>query len=172
MIVWINGTFGVGKSTTACNLRRLRPAIRYWDPEAVGLMLRTVVSDLAVKNFQDWSAWREVVVATGHAVGIQTGQDLVAPQTVLRQKYMDEIAEGFAAHAITLFHVLLDASADCLRERILNDADKVDAAWRLEHLAEYEAARPWMRQAADLVIDTSVCSAAEAAQKIVHAARL
>jgi len=172
VIVWINGTFGVGKTTTARLVQHAVPKVRFWDPEEVGVMLRTVVSDIVVRDFQDWSAWRDVVVATGHAVVNQTGQDLVAPQTVLQRQYMQQIADGFAAHSLKLFHVLLDAPTECLRERILSDADKMASPWRLEHVADYEVARAWMRDEADLVIDTGTHSAVEAAEQVVTAAGL
>ncbi|TQS23083.1 hypothetical protein [Microbispora sp. KK1-11] len=40
MIVWLNGTFGVGKTTTAAELVRLIPGAHFFDPEQVGVMLR------------------------------------------------------------------------------------------------------------------------------------
>ncbi|SEC34411.1 hypothetical protein SAMN04489727_3418 [Amycolatopsis tolypomycina] len=40
MIVWLNGTFGAGKTTTAAELARLLGA-RTFDTEFVGYLLRT-----------------------------------------------------------------------------------------------------------------------------------
>jgi adenylylsulfate kinase-like enzyme len=40
VIVWLNGTFGCGKSTTAAELRLLVPSSRVFDPETVGYMLQ------------------------------------------------------------------------------------------------------------------------------------
>lgn len=173
MIVWINGTFGSGKTTTARHLREIAPHVREWDPEQVGYMLRTVVGDQQVRNFQDWAAWRAVVVATGDAVSRQTGQHLVAPQTVLVEAYMQEILDGFAACSVKVFHVLLDADAEVLRQRISADRQERGALdWRLEHLVDYEAARPWMTSSADLVIDTSAKSPRACAESILAAAGL
>ena len=39
MIVWLNGTFGCGKTTTAAELCPLIPSSRLFDPETVGYML-------------------------------------------------------------------------------------------------------------------------------------
>jgi hypothetical protein len=156
MIIWINGAFGVGKTTTARLVQRMAPRVRFWDPEQVGTMLRTVISDVVVRDFQDWSAWREVV----------------APQTVLSREYMEEIADGFAALSLPVFQVLLDAPLEVLRERILADPCEAALAWRYEHLGHYQAARVWMHRAADLIVDTATLSADAAAERIVRVAGL
>ena len=44
-MIWINGTFGVGKTTTAEALVEAEPALRLFDPEAVGYMLMHVLKD-------------------------------------------------------------------------------------------------------------------------------
>lgn len=173
MIVWINGTFGVGKTTTARMVNQERPDVRLWDPEQVGYMLATVVGDVVVPNFQDWPSWRCVVVATGDAVSQQTGQHLVAPQTVLSQAYMQEILDGFAKRDVDVFHVLLDAEPEALRQRILDDCDEVQAqGWRLDHLAGYQRSRPWLTAAADFVVDTTDRNPGECAFAILTASGL
>jgi len=40
MIIWLNGTFGVGKTTTARELAATMPDTRLFDPEMVGYLLR------------------------------------------------------------------------------------------------------------------------------------
>jgi hypothetical protein len=40
VIIWLNGTFGAGKTTTAAELLTLLPGSRLFDPETVGFMLR------------------------------------------------------------------------------------------------------------------------------------
>jgi chloramphenicol 3-O-phosphotransferase len=172
MIVWINGAFGAGKSITAELIQRACPRTRLWDPEKVGEMLRTVVSDITVRDFQDWSCWREVVVATGHAVASQTGQDLVAPQTIVCQDYLQQITQGFQARSVPLFHVLLDAPTETLRNRIHGDVDKPASEWRLERLDDYASARSWLRESADLVVDTAALSPELVAELIIDAAGL
>jgi adenylylsulfate kinase-like enzyme len=45
MILWINGTFGAGKTSTAAELVRLLPRARVYDPEQVGYMLPHVLTE-------------------------------------------------------------------------------------------------------------------------------
>jgi hypothetical protein len=170
MIVWINGAFGVGKTTTTTALvTALGDRARAWDPEYVGSMLTSQLPDVPVADFQDWPAWRKLVVATGAAIHEQTGQLLVAPQTVVIPEYVTEIFTGFAEVGIPTFHVVLDASPDVVRQRALDDPDQDPRDWRLERLADYLSARAWLTQAADLVVNTDAAEPAAVVQQIVAA---
>lgn len=167
MIIWLNGAFGVGKTTTALELRRLVPRGRIFDPETVGQMLRANLGDLPVDDFQDWPAWRSLVVATASEVAGQTGDDLIAPQTVLEPAYMDEMAMGLQDHGIELFKVVLDADEACLRARIERSREAI--GWRLDHLSQYRQVRSWLLATADVVVDTTNASAPQAARVIARA---
>lgn len=155
MIVWINGAFGVGKTTAARRMRELEPAWRLFDPEYVGYLLRALLDGVAFDDFQDLPGWRSLVPAVAHEVIMHTGDDLIAVQTVLRRDYWQELRAGFADRAIAVKHVLLDAEADTLRDRITADTNERTAAqWRLDHIDAYAAARDWLLADADLVVDT------------------
>lgn len=65
MIVWINGPFGVGKSTAACLLAGLWPGATLFEPEYLGSLLRHwYPPDTVVDDFQDLSVWRRLVKET------------------------------------------------------------------------------------------------------------
>lgn len=167
MIIWVNGTFGAGKSSTSAALAPLLTGSRVFDPETVGFLLRDHLSDLPVADFQDWPAWRTLVAATAGAIARQTGALLIAPQTVLHRSYLDEIFQGLGDRGLRVFHVLLDADDEVLRGRIAAVEEARD--WRLSHLADYARARPWLRAAADLVVDTGERSIVETADDIAAA---
>lgn len=169
-MIWINGTFGVGKTTAGTALVERHPALRHFDPEVVGYMLAHSLKDQAFTDFQDLPAWRALVPATAVAIRRQTGQHLVAVQTVLRQEYWGELQETFSGLGERIFHVVLDADEASLRHRIENDQlELTGRPWRLDHLAEYAAARDWMTSGADLVIDTSRLTAQDVAARIAGA---
>ena len=54
MILWLNGTFGAGKTTVSKELVRLLPQSRVSDSEEVGQMLRHALGDVPVGDFQEW----------------------------------------------------------------------------------------------------------------------
>ena len=167
MIVWLNGTFGAGKTVTAAALVPLIPKARLFDPETVGYMLQPNLADHPVSDFQHWAPWRPLVVATATELARYTGQHLIAAQTILNREYLAEIVTGLQAAGMAVFHVLLDASDDVLRRRI--EASPEARQWRLEHLAAYRQARGWLRREADLVLDTAAITAAQAAREIASA---
>jgi len=167
VIVWLNGTFGAGKTATAAELLPLVPAARLFDPETVGYMLQPNLADHPVSDFQDWPPWRTLVVATATELARYTREHLIAAQTALNPGYLAEMFAGLRAAGVPVFHVLLDASEEVLRRRI--EASEEARQWRLDHLAEYCRARPWLRQEADLVLDTTALTAAQAAGEIASA---
>jgi AAA domain-containing protein len=155
MIIWLNGTFGAGKTTTANELAALLPGSRIFDAEYVGLMLRHVLASEKVDNFQDWQPWRGLVVATATQVLEYVGGLLVIPQTVFVHDYWQEIRTGLENAGVPVYHFVLHAERDELVQRISADTVETSARqWRLDHLDAYEAARSWHSQEAH-VIDTT-----------------
>jgi shikimate kinase len=173
VIIWLNGTFGAGKTTTGRRLAGRLANARPFDPEQVGYLLMRTLEDHEFRDFQDLAPWRELVPVFTESIARFTGQHLIAVQTVLREDYWRELTEGFGKTRLDVFHVLLHVDSDVLAERI--KADQVESGayqWRLDHIGDYERARPWMESAADFVIDTTRLPAAEVAERIaVQAAR-
>jgi shikimate kinase len=171
VIVWLNGTFGAGKTTTARQLAGRLANARHFDPELVGYLLTAALEDHEFRDFQDLPPWRELVPVFTAKIAAFTGQHLIAVQTVLREDYWRELTQGFQRTPLEIFHVLLHVDSGVLAERI--KADEVDARacqWRLDHISDYEKSRPWMESAADLVIDTTHLPVADVAEQIATAA--
>jgi chloramphenicol 3-O-phosphotransferase len=166
VIVWLNGTFGAGKSSTANHLVRVLPHARVYDPEIVGYMLGHVLTE-PVDDFQDWPPWRHLVIQTAVQVHHYVGGILVTPMTLLRRDYAQEIFDGLAAHDLKVHHVLMHADHDELIRRIHNDPDVTEQArrWRLEHLVDYQAALAWLTDSAE-VVDTTRLTPAQTAERI------
>ena len=170
MMIWINGTFGVGKTTAGTALVDALPALRLFDPEVVGYMLAHSLKDQSFTDFQDLPAWRTLVPAVAMEIRRHTGQDLVAVQTVLRQEYWAELTATFDDLGERIFHVVLDADEPTLRNRIENDQQELAGRqWRLDHISRYTAAREWMITDADLVLDTSRLTAQDVIAHIAGA---
>ena len=180
MIVWINGAFGAGKTTTARELIELIPNSTLFDPEVIGAALAHLLppKHLAeVGDFQDLPIWRRLVIDTAAAMLAELGGTLVIPMTLLRQEYRDEIFGGLAARRIPVRHVLLAPAETILRERIagrevppdLPDGEMRVRRWSYDHIEPYRAALgSWLTADAHLV-DTSALTAHQAALRIAEA---
>lgn len=170
MIIWLNGTFGAGKTSTAIELEPLLPGARKFDPEWVGYMLKANLGDLEFTDFQQLAPWRTLVPVVIGEVADLTGQHLIVVQSVLVESYWRELRAGLDRLSLPVFHVLLHADTHVLTQRIRADEIEPRACqWRLDHLAEYAAARPWIETAADLVVDSTHLSAAEVAAVVASA---
>lgn len=170
MIVWINGTFGVGKTTTAKAITE-RTNWRMFDPEHVGFLLAGNLRDLDFDDFQDLPPWRALVPAVAGEIYYYTNPAaMIAVQTVLVEKYWTELASGLAERNLEVLHVVLDCNEAELRRRIENDEIEPQALdWRLDHLAGLREARPWLARSADLYLDTTDLSSEAAALAIIEA---
>ncbi len=164
MIIWLNGTFGVGKTTTAAELVRLIPGAHFFDPEQVGVMLTHATGLPKVGDFQDWALWRTLVVETVTRLAGQLGGVLVLAQTVLVEDYWQEIRTGLETAGIPLHHFVLHADRATLVRRIEGDTQP-PSSWRLNHLTAYQDALPWLSREAQ-VVDTTRVSPIEVAAHI------
>ncbi|MGW3017986.1 NUDIX hydrolase [Streptomyces longwoodensis] len=179
-VVWINGAFGAGKTSTARELIELIPNSTLFDPEVIGAGLPQLLpaKHLAeVGDFQDLPIWRRLVIDTAAALLAELGGTLVVPMTLLRQEYRDEIFGGLAARRIPVRHVLLAPAETILRRRIaarevpadLPDGELRPRRWAYDHIEPYRAAlASWLAADAHLV-DTGALTAREAAVRIAEA---
>lgn len=154
--MWLNGTFGAGKTTTGTLLAQRDERLRVFDPEWVGYLLANNLADHEVSDFQHYESWRRLVPVVADEVARFTGQSLVAVQTVLDEGYFAELEGGLTLLGHEVLHVVLESDDAVMRERIA--ADEVEGGarqWRLDHLAAYASARDWMVRAADVVVDSS-----------------
>jgi hypothetical protein len=169
MILWLNGAFGVGKTTTAQAILEAAPAWRLFDAEHVGLLLATNLSGVEFDDFQDLAPWRSLVPLIASEVSDFTGDDLLVVQTVLVQDHWEEMRSRFSERQQEVVHVVLDAPATVLASRIKKDQIERSAEqWRLDHIESYESAKTWLLPAADLVVDAHLLSVADVASSILQ----
>jgi len=159
VIIWLNGPFGVGKSTTTALLLAGDPSLLSFDPETIGHLLQPVLNERRpVSDFQDWPAWRSLTVQTLIALHEELAMDLVVPQTVVVREYWDDIAAGLVARGLPLLGLTLDVAPDEHDRRIAHDAAEPGAAgWRRARRADYDGAKAWL-SAATIMVDTTSSS--------------
>ncbi|MFE2225838.1 NUDIX hydrolase [Streptomyces kronopolitis] len=181
MIVWLNGTFGAGKTTAAQELLDLLPGSTLYDPELLGSGLRLMLPAKrfeGISDYQDLPAWRRMVVDTAAALLTEVPGPLITPMTLLRQEYRDEIFGALAARRIPVRHVLVHAEETILRDRIAEREKASEDAraaastrrWSLAHLGPYADALPWLRGDAH-VVDTGRLTPRQTAEQVAEAVR-
>lgn len=87
------------------------------------------------------------------------GGTLVVTQTVLNEEYWREIRTGLTEAGIPVRHYLLHTDHDTLVHRIETDTGPESAGarqWRLDHLADYDRALPWLRREATTIDTTTI----------------
>jgi hypothetical protein len=172
VVIWLNGPFGAGKTTTAALLTERSRRPRIFDPETVGYMLRPHLTDHPVTDFQHWSPWRMLTPIVADELIRFSGQSLVAPQTVLQEAYWDELVRGLSERGHSVLHVLLEADEPMMRSRIEADEElAVAKQWRLDHLPRFAEARPWIARRADLIVDATRLSPEQVARRVWDIAR-
>jgi hypothetical protein len=122
-VLWLNGPFGVGKTTVARLLRDRRLV----DPENIGFVMRRTF--WRGRDYQDVALWRRLVARQVNRAARKA--PIVVPMTIVRRDVLDDLRARIPAMRM----VVLDAPADTIAARA--DADTVDPQarqWRLENL--------------------------------------
>ena len=84
VIIWLNGPFGIGKTTTARALLRRVPRAVLFDPEPFGTALQQTEDNVeSVTDFQDLRGWPALVVETARILRKTYAETLIMPLTVL-----------------------------------------------------------------------------------------
>lgn len=136
MIVWINGAFGAGKTTTASLLVERLDGAKLFDPEYVGYMLTSFVTS-PTGDFQDLPLWRHLVVETAAGLARQYPHPWVAPMSLIDAGYRAEILGGLRDAGVDVREFVLSVPEEQLRARI--DADQIEVGprqWRHDHVAQ------------------------------------
>jgi predicted kinase len=136
MIVFVNGPFGVGKTSVARLLVEEIPDAILYDPEVIGSILRRVLGPFKkVDDYQDYALWRTLVVGGARLLRKASARTLVVPMTVWRRDYFDSVIAGLRRVDGDLACFRLTASRDVLTDRISSDTEDREAhAWRASHV--------------------------------------
>jgi hypothetical protein len=126
MLLWINGPFGGGKSTTARELHRRLPGSLICDPELLGLGLHRMMPPQFRGDFQDFPAWRQGVYEVLDLILRSADGTVIAPMTLIEPAYFADIIGRLAdaGHDVRHFSLLADRQVieRRLRERAVMHA--------------------------------------------------
>jgi hypothetical protein len=119
MILWINGAFGSGKTTSAYELHRRLPGSFVYDPENIGYFLfKNMPRRLRMKDFQDYPQWRLFNYEMLKDLAGRFDGVIIAPMTVTHPEYFDEIIGRLRREGFEVQHYILYAERPVLEKRL------------------------------------------------------
>ena len=119
MIIWLNGAFGAGKTTVACELEcRLTGAYLY-DPENIGYFLRkNTPHQCHTLDFQDTPLWRSFNYEALKMIAGNYPGTIIVPMTLVNRTYYEEIIGKLQVDGIEVKHFILYASRETILKRL------------------------------------------------------
>lgn len=125
-IIWINGPFGSGKTSTAFQLKRRLEKAFVFDPENAGFYIRdNLPKAFQINNFQDHPEWVQVnklmLEKLEHYDGI-----VIVPMTVINKSYLDGMVNE-------IDHYTLLPHKEIIHKRLLKRGDK-KGSWAFQQV--------------------------------------
>ena len=118
-VIWINGPFGVGKTTVAEKLVQRWPDAMLYDPELIGTLLRSLLPPaLDEDDYQDITLWRRLVGVVAIETLTEYERPLVVPMTLVVRSYFEEIVGGLRREGVQVDHFTLLASPETIIARV------------------------------------------------------
>jgi thymidylate kinase len=123
MVILINGSFGVGKTTVAKLLAARIPKSILFDPELIGFVLQPLskfipLSGRGTGDFQDILLWRKLTAMTASALKKITNRTIIIPMTFSNLDYLNQIRCKLLNKSITVRHLCLTAPVEVVYERL------------------------------------------------------
>lgn len=119
MIIWLNGAFGSGKTTSAFELHRRLPHSFVYDPENIGYFIRkNTPKETHKADFQDYEQWRAFNYEMLGRISKEYAGTLIVPMTINKRQNYDEIIGRLKADGIPLQHYILYADKETIIKRL------------------------------------------------------
>ena len=135
MIIWINGPYGVGKSTLADELHRQNPNSFIFDAEAVGNAVRDNLPPERFHGyiFEGYPMWFTVCAALLNDIAQNFAGDIYVPMTLVYPDSFAKLAGPLSAWGHTVKHILLTSTYDVVHDRILARGED-ENCWCMQHI--------------------------------------
>ncbi|MEY9938569.1 broad-specificity NMP kinase [Streptacidiphilus sp. MAP5-52] len=119
MIVFVNGPFGVGKSTTVRLLAADLPKALVIDPEKIGHMLWSQLpEDLREEEFELEPTWPALTRCLIDQAADAYKRTVLVPMTIARPQVFTQIVGALRKDGHDVRHFALLADADTIRDRL------------------------------------------------------
>lgn len=126
MILWLNGPYGVGKSTLAEALHARLPDSFIFDAEQVGNAIRDNMPEAFYhETFEEFPLWCDICVQLLTEISRGYAGHVLVPMTLMYPESMDIFAKLRRAGA-EVRHVLLEADEAAVHSRIAARGEEPD----------------------------------------------
>ncbi|HEL9643875.1 ATP-binding protein [Streptococcus suis] len=134
MIIWLNGPFGVGKTSLATILHQQIKNSYLYDPELLGDFLQSQLPQaVCPEDFQDYSVWRQSTYQIVFDLATKTDKIIIIPMTIYKREYYQAIIQRLIEDKILLEHYILLADKTTIVERLDNRINE-NNIWAKRHL--------------------------------------
>lgn len=123
MLIWINGTFGVGKTQAAHELQRRLPGSIVSDPELPGLAIQRMYPPHLRIDFQDTPWWAPVITEVLADLSAKHPGHVIVPMTLAHNERHAQIMDGLRAAGCDIHQVTLLAAGDVVLRRLRSRLD-------------------------------------------------
>lgn len=124
MIIWINGSFGVGKTETAVLLNKKIAHSYIYDPENIGYFIQdNIPLEIRKDDFQDYKIWRELNYSYIKFLCENYDGTLIIPMTIVNHEYYNDIIGLLKGQDINIATFTLMASKKTIINRLSNRGD-------------------------------------------------
>jgi predicted kinase len=138
LIIFLNGAFGIGKTTVARALVARLPGSLLYDPEISGIVLQRSARLLGyrVEDFQDLRVWRRLTII-GLRIARLWSANIVVPMAFSNTVYLEEIRQAVENFEPRLFHFCLVAPTEVVHSRLKRrGADPDKQKWEYRRASE------------------------------------
>ena len=135
MIYWLNGAYGVGKTTVAMRLLPLLRNAHLFDPELVGNGIRDNYPEtLFCETYEEYPIWLETNYRLLKDLHARYDGDIVVPMTLLREGSYTAIIGRLLSDGVPVRYIFLDGDAETLRYRMVDLGREEPDSWCVGHI--------------------------------------
>lgn len=135
MIYWLNGAYGVGKTTVAKALLPLLRNAHIYDPEFIGDGIRdNYPESLFCETYEEYPIWLETNYRLLKDLQIRYDGDIIALMTLLRESSCGAIIQRLRDDGVPVKYIYLDADEATLRHRLIDLGREKPDSWCVRHI--------------------------------------